>query len=517
MGRIGGLSFAFALVAWFLIQAISGVSASNPSLSVRQHAITAGPTATVVAAAAAAESFTAVSECHLHGADAYCMFGTEEYSVSIPVTATATGELPATFTECHHHGQDSYCVAPDGSDVEILGMPPAADGSSGEATPSSTGESGAHSEGQHCHFHAGVEHCVGGSAGSEKSSPAKCTKQERDYNIGLRIGLLFVMFVTGLIGAAGPILLATVLPPKFNIVFSIVKQFGTGVIISTAFVHLFTHATLMLTNECLGESKYEATTAAILMAGLFISFLIDYFTHRAAKGWSMKGGYNDEVVGVMILEAGIIFHSVLIGITVVVAGDSYFVTLFVVIVFHQMFEGIALGSRIAAIGAHKRNIEVSRGPIGSTHTTSSHLKGDDSVTGGSSSGVTPIATSDGALSESEPTPTATPAATPASKSLSKVKKIIMALAFAITTPIGMAIGIGVLHSFNGNDPTTLKAIGTLDALSAGILVWVGVVEMWAGDWMFGGELANASPLITALALVGFIAGMALMSFLGKWA
>lgn len=35
------------------------------------------------------------------------MFGTEEYSVSIPATATATGELPATFTECHHHGQDS--------------------------------------------------------------------------------------------------------------------------------------------------------------------------------------------------------------------------------------------------------------------------------------------------------------------------------------------------------------------------------------------------------------------------
>ena len=93
----------------------------------------------------------------------------------------------------------------------------------------------------------------------------------------------------------------------------------------------------------------------------------------------------------------------------------------------------------------------------------------------------------------------------------------MALAFAVTTPIGMAIGIGVLNSFNGNDPATLWAIGTLDAFSAGILVWVGVVEMWAGDWMFGGEMTNASPLVTTLGVIALMAGMALMSFLGKWA
>lgn len=80
----------------------------------------------------------------------------------------------------------------------------------------------------------------------------------------------------------------------------------------------------------------------------------------------------------------------------------------------------------------------------------------------------------------------------------------------------MAIGIGVLKQFNGNDPSTLIALGTLDAVSAGILTWVGVVEMWAGDWMFGGELANAGPVVTSLAGFGLIAGMVLMSFLGKW-
>ena len=97
------------------------------------------------------------------------------------------------------------------------------------------------------------------------------------------------------------------------------------------------------------------------------------------------------------------------------------------------------------------------------------------------------------------------------------KKLGLALGFALVTPIGMAIGIGVLRHFNGNDPSTVIAIGTLDALSAGILVWVGVVEMWAHDWMLGGEMTTAGPARTTLGMVALVLGMALMSLLGKWA
>ncbi len=205
----------------------------------------------------------------------------------------------------------------------------------------------------------------------------------------------------------------------------------------------------------------------------------------------------------------------MIGITVVVAGDSYFVTLFVVIIFHQMFEGIALGSRIAAVG-HR----ITRGGAGGSASHNPYAfppmppKAEDSPVPTD----TNIAAADGSVSSGTATSAATTTNTTVSwKTLSMPKKLLMALAFAVTTPIGMAIGIGVLHTFNGNDPTTLWAIGTLDALSAGILIWVGVVEMWAGDWMFGGEMAEASPLVASLALVGLLAGMVLMSFLGKWA
>ena len=82
----------------------------------------------------------------------------------------------------------------------------------------------------------------------------------------------------------------------------------------------------------------------------------------------------------------------------------------------------------------------------------------------------------------------------------------------------MAIGIGVLDNFNGNDRSTIIVIGTLDALSAGILIWVGLVEMLAKDWLHkNSELARAGVGKVLLAVFGgLLPGMILMSLLGKW-
>lgn len=146
----------------------------------------------------------------------------------------------------------------------------------------------------------------------------------------------------------------------------------------------------------------------------------------------------------------------MIGLTLVVSGDSFFISLFIVIIFHQFFEGLALGTCIAGLP---------------------------------SSGASAV---------------------------KLLHRLLMGAAFAIVTPIGMAIGIGVLNQFNGNDPSTIIAIGTLDAFSAGILVWVGVVEMLARDWL-DGLLAKAGVARVAAAMVTLIAGMVLMSLLGKWA
>ncbi|KAL2159366.1 hypothetical protein VTH06DRAFT_2369 [Thermothelomyces fergusii] len=439
-------------------------------------------------------SITAVSDCHAHGSALFCMAGTAEYEVH--TTVTATQDIPPAFTGCHSHGTETLCIGPDGEEVELHPV----------AEEDEEGEDHDHgSEGQHCHFHAGVEHCVGGS---EEETEHSCERVERDYNIRLRVGLLFVMLVTSSIGVFTPILVASYVSPSHPL-FTILRQFGTGVIISTAFVHLYTHANLMFQNECLGELAYESTAAAILMAGIFLSFLVEYGGNRLiqwheskARGGSIEAGAHadatarTDMVNITVLEAGVIFHSLLIGLTLVVAGDSFFLTLFAVIVFHQMFEGLALGTR-----TRRPRPALARPPPRSRPGTGTARSSSSSSTSSSSSGG-----GGGGVNGQAGGGTA-----------SLGKKLLLAGGFALVTPVGMAIGIGALRQFNGNDPATVAAIGTLDALSAGILVWVGVVEMWAHDWMLGGEMTRAGPARTLLGLGALVVGMALMSLLGKWA
>lgn len=66
----------------------------------------------------------------------------------------------------------------------------------------------------------------------------------------------------------------------------------------------------MFSNQCVGTLDYEGTTAAVVMAGMFIAWIIEYGSLRAARKFFSQSTYNDEVVTVMVLEAGIIFHSI---------------------------------------------------------------------------------------------------------------------------------------------------------------------------------------------------------------
>ncbi|KZZ90814.1 membrane zinc transporter [Moelleriella libera RCEF 2490] len=57
------------------------------------------------------------------------------------------------------------------------------------------------------------------------------------------------------------------------------------------------------------------------------------------------GSMSSQLTAVFILEFGIVFHSVFIGLTLGTTSDLK--VLLVVLVFHQMFEGLGLGSRLA--------------------------------------------------------------------------------------------------------------------------------------------------------------------------
>lgn len=77
---------------------------------------------------------------------------------------------------------------------------------------------------------------------------------------------------------------------------------------------------MMFSNPCVGDLGYEGTTSAVLMGGLFLSFMVEYIGQRvvSAKVRSeavlsrkerTKALFSSEVVGILVMEAGIIFHS----------------------------------------------------------------------------------------------------------------------------------------------------------------------------------------------------------------
>jgi len=108
---------------------------------------------------------------------------------------------------------------------------------------------------------------------------------------------------------------------------------------STDQTQLFTHAELFFSNDCIEGIEYEATAGAILIAGLFITFIIEYIAHRwidrkrhmfekspvaqpttqkdATEANLSEASSNEEhfaskslTLNTAVMEAGIIFHSI---------------------------------------------------------------------------------------------------------------------------------------------------------------------------------------------------------------
>lgn len=65
--------------------------------------------------------------------------------------------------------------------------------------------------------------------------------------------------------------------------------------------------------------------------------------------------YRKMSLHITLLEGGILFHSVFVGMTVSITIEG-FIILLIAILFHQMFEGLGLGSRIAAVPYAKGSI-----------------------------------------------------------------------------------------------------------------------------------------------------------------
>ncbi|OJJ64227.1 hypothetical protein ASPSYDRAFT_38911 [Aspergillus sydowii CBS 593.65] len=328
---------------------------------------------------------------------------------------------------------------------------------------------------------------------------------ENDYNghIGARISSIFVILFVSSAFTVFPVLAKRF--PSWKIPFGVylfARYFGTGVIVATAFVHLLDPAYKRIgPKTCVGESGYWAEyswCAVIVLASVVIIFLLDlaaevYVEHkygvhkdeeatnvflkkehnpdqaaapnsnlkdeRRTETWAFDEGssttaerfFRQQIAAFLLLEFGIIFHSVIIGLNLGVTG-SEFSTLYPVLVFHQSFEGLGIGARMSAI------------PFGK-HTW---------------------------------------------------LPWILCAAYGLTTPISIAIGLGVRNTYTPGSKVSLIIQGVLNAVSAGILIYSGLVELLARDFLF--DPCRTRQRSKLLFMVGCtLLGAGIMALIGKWA
>lgn len=99
--------------------------------------------------------------------------------------------------------------------------------------------------------------------------------------------------------------------------------------------------------------------------------------------------------------------------------------------------------------------------------------------------------------------------------LRSLQSTLMACFFALTTPLGIGIGIGISSFYNASSPRALVVEGILDSISAGILVYMALVDLIAADFLSKRMSCNARLQFVSYFLL--FLGAALMSLLALWA
>ncbi|CAN6177801.1 unnamed protein product [Urochloa humidicola] len=92
---------------------------------------------------------------------------------------------------------------------------------------------------------------------------------------------------------------------------------------------------------------------------------------------------------------------------------------------------------------------------------------------------------------------------------------LMAFFFAITTPAGITVGAGVASFYNPNSPRALVVEGILDAMSAGILIYMALVDLIAADFL--SKRMSCNPRLQVCSYIALFLGAMAMSSLAIWA
>ncbi|UJR21677.1 hypothetical protein I4U23_024754 [Adineta vaga] len=96
---------------------------------------------------------------------------------------------------------------------------------------------------------------------------------------------------------------------------------------------------------------------------------------------------------------------------------------------------------------------------------------------------------------------------------------LMVIIFALTTPVGIAIGIGIhTKTYNPKSIASLLVNGILDSVSAGILIYIALVNLITAEMGVGAHAFHQlKKRLKFLYFIALYAGVAAMSVVGRWA
>ncbi|KAJ1725964.1 hypothetical protein LPJ61_005517 [Coemansia biformis] len=302
-----------------------------------------------------------------------------------------------------------------------------------------------------------------------------------DWDSRLQVGGVFIIMATGFAGAMLPIASRHIEWLSGGTrVFTVGKFFGAGVVLATAFVHMFGAAIETLGDQCLEGrmGDYDNWPALLAMMAILAMHLMEHVltrrishahssTEPAEETSSQPGSVEKEHghatvlisdekrkrLSTYLLELGIALHSVIIGMTLAITGGSEYKTLLAAISVHQFFEGMAVGARVSTLNFRNHPFAL---------------------------------------------------------------RVLNAAIFALTTPLGQAIGIGIRQSFAPRSPSSLIIMGILESLSAGILMYSAIVNLLVEEFA-STEFSAFGRVLRTVCFVSTYLGCAAMSIIGKWA
>ncbi|XP_058783980.1 fe(2+) transport protein 1-like [Vicia villosa] len=315
---------------------------------------------------------------------------------------------------------------------------------------------------------------------------------DKNEALKLKVIAIFCLLLSSMVGICIPIFTTSIpaLNPDGDL-FVIIKAFASGVILATGYMHVMPDSFADLTSPCLPQHpwhKFPFTTFIAMISAVFTlmvdSFSISYFKKKLPMSSSLNdskttkelelghghghdhghdlavaNGHDKNVNAEQLLRYRVVAQVLELGIVV-----------------HSVVIGLSMGASenpctikplIAALCFHQ--IFEGMGLGGCI------LQADYGV------GM----------------------------------KGIMVFFFSVTTPFGIILGIGLSKVYSDTSPTALIVEGILNAISAGLLNYMALVELLANDFM-GAKLQSRIKL-QLWSYVAVLLGAGGMSIMAIWA